>query len=108
MASSHNATESIAPPAARIGASARRLQLAHHPITGVYCDTYLRDTDSLLGMVARAGSGDTALLTQIYESPYSGASDSNAADDPNRRLEAYIAAARPGAVVRIMLGFVLR
>ena len=78
------------------------------PSTGVYCDTYIRDMDSLLGMVARAGSCDTALLTQMYESPYSGASDSNAADDPNRRLEAHIAAARQGAVVRIMLGFVLR
>jgi hypothetical protein len=39
----------------------------------------------------------------MYESPYSGASDSKAAHDPNRRLEAYIAAARPGAVVRILL-----
>jgi hypothetical protein len=40
---------------------------------------------------------------QFYEYPYWGPSDSNAADDPNLRLKAYIAAARRRAEVHIML-----
>jgi hypothetical protein len=63
----------------------------------------LRDSDSLLGMVARAGISDTVLVEQMYEYPYWGASDSNPADDPNPRLEAYIESARRGASVRILL-----
>jgi cardiolipin synthase len=63
----------------------------------------LRDVDSLLGMVARAGSGDTVLVEQLCEYPFWGPADSNPADDPNPRLEAYIAAARRGARVRLLL-----
>jgi len=63
----------------------------------------LRNQDSLLGMVARAGAGDTVLVEQLYEHTYWGPTDSNPATDPNPRLEAYIAAARRGAQVRILL-----
>ncbi|HIP96519.1 MAG TPA: hypothetical protein EYH32_04805, partial [Anaerolineae bacterium] len=63
-------------------------------------ETSLRQTDGLLAMVARAGVSDTVLVEQMYEHPYWG---DNAEDDPNPRLEAYIAAARRGATVRILL-----
>ncbi len=63
----------------------------------------LRDADSLLGLLARAGDGDTILVQQLNERPYWGASTSNPIDDPNPRLEAYIDAARRGTAVRIML-----
>jgi hypothetical protein len=63
----------------------------------------LRDSDSLLGMVARAGAGDTVLVQQLYEYKFWGPTTSNPADDPNPRLEAYIAAAERGATVRLLL-----
>jgi hypothetical protein len=63
----------------------------------------LRDSDSLLGMVARAGARDTVLVEQLYEYTYWGDPGSNPASDPNPRLEAYIAAARRGATVRLLL-----
>ena len=66
-------------------------------------DNSLRDIDSLLGMVGRAGSGDTVLVEQLYGYTFWGATTSNPTDDPNPRLEAYIAAARRGAKVRILL-----
>ncbi|MGD8904005.1 MAG: lamin tail domain-containing protein, partial [Anaerolineae bacterium] len=64
-------------------------------------ETSLRDSDSLLGMVARAGSGDRVLVEQLYEYTFWGPTTSNPAGDPNPRLEAYIDAARRGAGVRI-------
>ncbi|MCP4424147.1 MAG: hypothetical protein GY803_06625 [Chloroflexi bacterium] len=63
----------------------------------------LRDQDGLLGLVNRAGSGDTILVQQLGERPYWGPSSSNSIDDPNPRLEAYINAAQRGAAVRILL-----
>jgi cardiolipin synthase len=63
----------------------------------------LRDSDSLLGMVDRAGNGDTVLVEQLYEYKFWGPTSSNPTDDPNPRLEAYIDAAREGAAVRILL-----
>ncbi len=57
----------------------------------------------LLDLINRAGPGDVILTQQLYEHPYWGATDSNASDDPNVRLEALIAAARRGASVRILL-----
>ena len=66
-------------------------------------DNSLRDPDSLLGMVARAGAGDTVLVQQLYEYTYWGPTAGNPQSDPNVRLEAYIDAARRGAHVRIML-----
>jgi len=66
-------------------------------------DNSLRDSDALLGMVARAGSGDTVLVEQLYEYKYWGPTSSTPITDPNPRLEAYIAAAQRGALVRILL-----
>lgn len=63
----------------------------------------LRTVDGLLGLIGRAGVGDTILVEQLYENLYWGAENSNADADPNPRLEAYIAAARRGATVRVLL-----
>ena len=63
----------------------------------------LRDQDGLLGLVAKAGEGDVILVEQQYERKYWGSKDSSPEADPNPRLEAYIAAARRGATVRILL-----
>ncbi len=66
-------------------------------------ESALRDRDSLLGLIGRAGAGDTLLIQQLNERPYWGATTSNPAADPNPRLEAYIAAARRGADVSLLL-----
>ncbi len=60
----------------------------------------LRQSDALLGLVGRAGAGDAIYVEQMYE--YVDWGD-NPADDLNVRLEAYVAAARRGATVRILL-----
>lgn len=72
-------------------------QLIHAP------EQALRDQDSLLGLLARAGRGDTILVEQLYEHQFWGATKSNVIADPNPRLEAYLAAARRGARVRVLL-----
>jgi phosphatidylserine/phosphatidylglycerophosphate/cardiolipin synthase-like enzyme len=54
-------------------------------------------------MVARAGNGDRVLVEQLYEFKYWGPTNSNPVADPNPRLESYIAAARRGATVRLLL-----
>jgi hypothetical protein len=66
-------------------------------------DNSLRSNGGLLGMVARAGAGDTVIVEQLYENAYWGPSSSNPTNDPNLRLEAYIAAARRGASVYLLL-----
>ncbi len=63
----------------------------------------LRDADALLGLLARVGAGDTVMVEQMTEPPHWGEHDSDPLSDPNLRLEAYIAAARRGAVVRVLL-----
>lgn len=63
----------------------------------------LRDQDGLLGLIGKAGEGDVILVEQLYEDKYWGPKDSSPEADPNPRLEAYIAAARRGAIVRILL-----
>jgi hypothetical protein len=64
----------------------------------------LRDVDGLLGLIGRVGAGDQLWVQQLEERPYWGAAgSSNPIADPNPRLEAYIAAARRGAEVRILL-----
>ncbi|MCP4362139.1 MAG: hypothetical protein GY796_29375 [Chloroflexi bacterium] len=63
----------------------------------------LRSVDGLLGLINQAQVGDTVLVQQLNERPYWGATTSNPVDDPNLRLEAYIAAARRGASVRLLL-----
>ncbi|MCB9007774.1 MAG: lamin tail domain-containing protein [Ardenticatenaceae bacterium] len=72
-------------------------ELVHSP------ENSLRNTDALLGLVGQAGSGDVVLVEQLDERPYWGASTSNPTDDPSPRTEAYIAAARRGATVQILL-----
>lgn len=59
----------------------------------------LRQSDALLGLLARVQSGDEVYIEQMYEYPDWG--DSVAA--PNLRLKAYVDAARRGARVRILL-----
>jgi cardiolipin synthase A/B len=66
-------------------------------------DNCLRQDDSLLGMVARAGAGGKVYVEQLYEYEFWGPTTSNPAADPNLRLEAYIQAARRGAEVKIIL-----
>ncbi|MCB0254523.1 MAG: hypothetical protein KDI55_12430 [Anaerolineae bacterium] len=61
------------------------------------------DQGGLLGMVARAGAGDSVLVQQLYERMHWGSSSDTPQTAPNLRLDAYIAAARRGAQVRILL-----
>jgi hypothetical protein len=63
----------------------------------------LRTRDCLLGLVNRVGRGDSLLIEQLDEPTYWGPSSGSAASDPNPRLDAYLAAARRGARVRILL-----
>jgi uncharacterized repeat protein (TIGR01451 family) len=63
----------------------------------------LRTRDALLGLLDRAGSGDTVFVEQSYEHVHWGPADGSPASDPNLRLEAYLDAARRGASVRILL-----
>jgi uncharacterized repeat protein (TIGR01451 family) len=63
----------------------------------------LRSGDGLLGLLSRAGQGDTVLVEQSYEHCHWGAADGTPATDPNPRLAAYLDAARRGASVRILL-----
>ncbi len=63
----------------------------------------LRDTDALLGMVAHAAGGSQVLVEQLYEYKSWGPTSSSPITDPNPRLEAYLSAARRGAVVRLLL-----
>ncbi|MCB9133009.1 MAG: hypothetical protein H6647_18960 [Anaerolineales bacterium] len=61
------------------------------------------DQGGLLGMVDRAGAGDTVLVEQLYERVHWGGSNDTPQSAPNLRLQAYIDAARRGATVRILL-----
>jgi cardiolipin synthase A/B len=63
----------------------------------------LRRGDGLLGLLARAGRGDVILVEQLYQQTYWGAGSSNPDADPNPFLQAFIAAARRGAAVRVLL-----
>jgi uncharacterized repeat protein (TIGR01451 family) len=63
----------------------------------------LRDADSLLGLIERAGDGDTVLVEQLNEPAHWGAAAGTPHTDPNPRLEAIVAAARRGAAARILL-----
>ena len=75
-----------------------------HSFEVVQCpENCLRQSDALLGLVAKAGAGDTVLVEQLYERKYWGPTSSNPTTDPNPRLEAYIAAAQRGATVKIIL-----
>jgi hypothetical protein len=63
-------------------------------------DAALHQSDALLGLVNRAGAGDTVLVQQAYEYVDWGTDPETA---PNLRLLAYLAAARRGAKVRIFV-----
>jgi uncharacterized repeat protein (TIGR01451 family) len=63
----------------------------------------LRDQDGFLGLLNHAAQGDTLLVEQSAENKYWGPDGAAPASDPNPRLEAYLAAARGGAAVRILL-----
>lgn len=63
-------------------------------------ESALRQSDALLGLLALAGAGDRVLVEQLYEHVAWGVDPS---EDPNLRLQAYVAAARRGAQVRILL-----
>ncbi len=66
-------------------------------------ETSLRAEAGLLPLVARAGAGDTVLVQQLYEHLYWGDAASTLEMNLNPRLEAYLAAARRGARVRLIL-----
>ncbi|MGH2536038.1 MAG: lamin tail domain-containing protein [Candidatus Promineifilaceae bacterium] len=57
----------------------------------------------LLGLIGRAGAGDTLLVQQLSEPSHWGEPDSTPEADPNPRLEALLEAAGRGASVRILL-----
>ncbi len=63
----------------------------------------LRNIDSLLGLIAKAGAGDTVLVEEMEEQAWWGSNNGSSGHSPNPRLEAYINAARRGAKVRILL-----
>jgi uncharacterized repeat protein (TIGR01451 family) len=63
----------------------------------------LRTRDSLLGLLARAGPGDTVQIEEFFERLHWGPSGGDPETDPNPRLEAILAAARQDATVRILL-----
>jgi uncharacterized repeat protein (TIGR01451 family) len=60
----------------------------------------LRQSDALLGLLAQAGDGDRVYVETMDERAQWG---ENPTQDPSPRIEAYIAAARRGAKVRILL-----
>jgi hypothetical protein len=63
----------------------------------------LRHQSGLLGLIAKAGAGDTILVEALAERPHWGPAGSDPVTDPNPRLEAYLEAARRGATVRMLL-----
>ncbi|MCB0033959.1 MAG: lamin tail domain-containing protein, partial [Anaerolineales bacterium] len=60
----------------------------------------LRSAGGLLGLLAQAEAGDIILVQQLTERPYWG---DDIVADPNPRVEAYLAAARRGATVKVLL-----
>ncbi|MGQ9598806.1 MAG: lamin tail domain-containing protein [Anaerolineae bacterium] len=63
----------------------------------------LRTVDGLLGLIGRAGEGDTLLMEQFYEAAHWGPGTGTPSTDPNPRLTAILEAARRGATVRVLL-----
>ena len=63
----------------------------------------LRTQDGLLGLLGRAGPGDTILVEQLTERLHWGPAQGSPETDPNPRLVAYLDAARRGAMVRLLL-----
>lgn len=90
-------TYTVRYPAPAVFSGEMAFEVIHAP------ETTLRTVDGLLGLIGRAGLGDALYVQQLNERPYWGASNSNPTADPNPRLEAYIAAARRGADVWLLL-----
>lgn len=93
VTTSGGATMTVLFPAPQVFTDATYLELFTAP------EAALRQSDALLGLLARAGAGDVVYVEQMYEYP-------NWGDDltaPNLRLKAYMDAARRGARVRILL-----
>ncbi|MFN8498019.1 MAG: phospholipase D-like domain-containing protein [Anaerolineae bacterium] len=63
----------------------------------------LRRADGLIGLLDRAGAGDTILVEELSEPGWWGAAGSAPEIDPNPRREALVGAARRGAAVRVLL-----
>ncbi len=63
----------------------------------------LRQSDSLLGLIGRAGPRDEMAVEQLQEPPHWGPASGTPSTDPNVYLEALIAAASRGARVRLLL-----
>ncbi len=66
-------------------------------------ESALDGRDGLLGLLAQAGAGDEILVEQLRETPWWGEPASDGAAAVNLRLAGYLAAARRGAWVRILL-----
>jgi uncharacterized repeat protein (TIGR01451 family) len=67
-------------------------------------DAALRQRDALLGLLAQAGAGDEIYVEMLYERSHWGTQAGDTPlSAPNPRLMAYLAAARRGARVRILL-----
>jgi cardiolipin synthase A/B len=75
----------------------KRFEVVQAPEGALYEDY------GLIRLLREAGAGATVLVEQLYEHTFWGAGDSNVVADPNPRLEEYLAAARRGAKVRILL-----
>lgn len=72
-------------------------EMVHSP------ENSLRADSGPIGLAARAGLGDILFIEQLYERLFWGPPGSSPTTDPNPRLEAYIAAARRGAQVYLLL-----
>lgn len=88
-------TTYTAPFAAPLATTATHVTVLHAP------EHALRDRDSLLGLLARAGSGDSIAALQMSE-PFTWTASAGWAG-LNPRLQALIATARTGASVRVLL-----
>ncbi len=93
ITTSGGTTTTVLFPAPQVLTDATQFELFTAP------EASLRQSDALLGLVARARAGDEVYVEQMYEYP-------NWGDDltaPNVRLKAYMDAARRGAKVRLLL-----
>ena len=83
-------TYTVRYPAPLVVTAALPLELLHAP------ENATRPDSGLFGLVGRAGAGDVVLVQQLTERIVWG-------DGPSLRFEAYVAAARRGARVRLLL-----
>lgn len=100
------------PPCCSGGSDYQLVQAAPLIASGVFTAQFVQapetsllppDQGGLLGMVEQAGPGDQVLVQQLYERAHWSRSVDTPDSAPNLRLAAYIAAARRGARVRVLL-----